>query len=121
MTVKLSEYQQTMLQQLGHLHSYWRGEFGVTQIIKVDEVTLRFPFRVGHRKVNVDLTYDKGADLYNVKATDVNRFMKKTMTFDFNPEDWDKVTQECTVLDITGLFWDQLIDTFREIASKVGN
>jgi hypothetical protein len=118
---QISEYQQTMMHQLSHQHSYWRGEFGVKQIIVIDEFTLRFPFRIGSKKVNVDLTFDRGADLYNIKAIDVNRFMRKTMKLDFNPDDWDKVTEECTILDVKGLYWNQLIPTFRDIASKVGN
>ena len=115
-----SEVQATMIQQLNALHPYWRGEFGVEMIVKDGEETLRLPFKIGRHRVNVDLTYDHGEDLYNVRAVDVDRFTRQIMNMGTpTPEEWEMMTRDATILDSRGLFWDSLIDTFREVAAKV--
>ena len=109
-----------MIQQLNALHPYWRGEFGVDAIIVDGEETLRLPFKIGRRRINVDLTYDHGEDLYNVRAVDVDRFTRQIMNMGTpTPEEWEMMTRDATILDSRGLFWDSLIDTFREVAAKV--
>lgn len=116
---KLNEVQRTMLEQLNSLNPIWRGEFGVETIVITDENTLRFPMRFGKHRVNFDLTYDRGRDLYNAKAYRVSDFLKQFKGFKKpTEEEWEKATKAITILDVTGFFWDQLVDEMREVAKQ---
>lgn len=116
---QLNETQRTMLEQLRGLNPLWRGEFGVETIVIVDENTLRFLMKFGRNKVNFDLTYDEGEDLYNAKAYKVNDFLKQFKGFkEPTEEEWAEATKAITILDVKGIFWDQLIDEMRQVAKQ---
>ena len=116
----LSEVQKTMIAQLGAMHSYWRGEFGVQMIIKEGEETLRFVCKFGRRKVNIDLVYDWGSDLYKIKALDVDAFTRYVVKMGTpTDKEWAEATAKATIYDAGDVFAEDLIDRFRDIASKV--
>jgi len=111
---QLNETQRTMVQQLNGLNPLWRAEFGVRGLIVMDENTLRIPIRVGRKKVNFDLTYDSGEDLYNVKAYKVSDFTKELLRSGV----WTEATKAITVLEGKGFFWDQLNDLMKQATEK---
>jgi formylglycine-generating enzyme required for sulfatase activity len=118
---RLNEIQQTMIDQLKHLNPLWRGEFGVRMIIIMDENTLRFPMAIGRHKVNVDLKYEEGDDLYRISAYDINAFTRKVVRIEGTPTEaqFDQAKRDATIYDEGGLFWEDLIDVLRHIANAV--
>lgn len=67
-----------------------------------DGRTLRLHTRHrGDLVINIDITYDNGADLYNIKA--------------------DKITKHLNVQEIfneKGFYWDQLDETIHKLLNK---
>ena len=113
--VQLSEIQETMIGQIKSLNPLYRFEYGIKQIVKVKEDTLRFCLRVGRKKINFDITLDTDQDLYNVKAYDIDKLEKDLFkSNDLRPESYDRFVKASTVLEGDGFFWDQLDDLMRQ-------
>lgn len=115
-----NEIQQTMIDQLKTMHPYWRGEFGVRYVVIMDEKTLRFPMLIGRHKINVDLKYDEGANLYRITAYDIRAFESKVLRIEGTPtpEQWKQATKDTTIYDEGDIYAENLIDVFRHIANS---
>jgi len=64
---KPNTVQKTMLEQLRHLNPLFVAEFNVKTIVLMDANTIRLCCRT-RRKINFDIHYDRGLDLYDVTA-----------------------------------------------------
>ena len=99
--VELTEVQQTLLEQLRGLNMFFISECNVKTILAIDN-GLRLHTKNNGRVVNIDITYDYGNDLYDIKAYSVN-----------------SLKAECEqIADFTGVFFDQLHELIREILFK---
>jgi len=107
----LSEHTYELLNQLNTMHSYWRGEFGITNILIVDEHCLRFIVR-GLRKFTIEIRYDHGQDLYDVKAWQL------VPTWHETPIGRVSIPEAKEVYNQTGLFFDQLIEAMRKATEE---
>lgn len=92
--VKLSEVQQTIIDQLKALNRLFVIDYGVKKIIAFPDGIRLY---IGGRKVtNVDIKYDYGADLYNLEFHKLSH-----KTFETKTE------------KIKGVYVDQLDDIIR--------
>ena len=69
--VELTQLQQTLLEQLKISNRYFTIDYNVKAIITIDN-GLRLHTRKNNRVVNIDITYNYGKDLYEIKAYSVN-------------------------------------------------
>ncbi len=63
-----NEVQQTLLDQLTAMDKMWYFRYGVDKIVLLDANTVRFHIRNENGIFNVDVHYNKGHDLYDVKG-----------------------------------------------------
>jgi hypothetical protein len=96
-------YQKTIIEQLQTLNPWFMQLYNVKAILPLEDGrTLRLHTRHrGDLVINIDITYDNGADLYNIKA--------------------DKITEHLNVQEIfneKGFYWDQLDETIHKLLNK---
>lgn len=97
---KVNQVQKTLLEQLKRLNPLYKADFGIENIVIMDDATLRFCAR-NKQKVNIDIHYNSGSDLYDIKAYHIVKFDAKT------------------IFDTPGIFFDQLNDILRQIIGSV--
>ena len=99
--IELTEVQQTLIEQLKEMNRFFISEYNVKTILAIDN-GLRLHTKNNGRVVNIDITYDYGNDLYDIKAYSVN-----------------SLKAECKqIADFTGIFFDQLHELIRGILFK---
>lgn len=99
--VELTQIQYTLLEQLKGINRLFMSEYNVKAILTIDN-GLRLHTKNNGKVVNIDITYDYGRDLYDIKAYSVNSLKAKTGR----------------IADFTEVFFDQLHERIREILFK---
>ena len=64
----ISEVVKTIGEQLTALNPLFQAEFDVKELIAMNENTLRLHSRSKRGIINVDISYNHGSDLYDIKA-----------------------------------------------------
>lgn len=98
---KLNRIQRTLLEQLEIQNRYFLTDFHIKHIVPWDKNTIRICSR-GRRKINIDITYNAGTDLYDVKA-----YLLRNYGLDLT-----------TIYDQEDLFWDQLNTVLKMILEQ---
>ncbi len=89
----VTQIQDTMIKQLSAQNPAWSTDHSVkTVLLMSDGITIRLCHRRGRRVVNIDITYNRGSDLYSVKAYLIRH----------------SGLEVTTIYDESGFFWDQL-------------
>ena len=68
--VQVSSVVQTLLEQLNALNPLWRVEYQIKNVV-VDKKRpnwVRLCSRLGQQVINIDISYNEGTDLYDIKA-----------------------------------------------------
>ncbi len=103
--------QRTLIMQLEHLNPMFVVEYNIKAVILMDENTIRLHSKgKGQPTVNIDIKYNIGSDLYEIKAYKIKRF-------DFRTLDLGNL-DPITIYDETGIFWDQLNDIIQDILGR---
>ena len=99
-----TEIQKGILQTLKHLNPFFTKLYHVALILAMDDGrTLRLHTRHPNRKViNIDITYHRIPDLFQIKATQVNGLTMETKT----------------LADINDVYGDQIDETIHQILHK---
>ena len=96
--VKLTETQQSLLDQLKGMNRLFVIEYNIKTILTIDN-GLRLCTKNNGNVVNIDITYDYGQDLYKIKAYKIN-----------------SLKAECKqIANYEGVFFDQLHELVREV------
>ena len=69
----LTEVQLNLLDQLKGMHSFFIYEYSIKTILTIDN-GLRLCTRNNGTVINIDITYNYGKDLYEIKAYKINGF-----------------------------------------------
>jgi len=56
-----------LIQQISALNVFWRSDYGIENIVKMSESTVRLCSRRRFAKINIDITLNN-SDLYDIKA-----------------------------------------------------
>ena len=99
--VKLNQVQKTLIQQLQAQNPLFMAEFSITNIVLMSENTIRLCSR-GREIVNIDITYNRGSDLYDIKAYRLRNHGLEVKT----------------IYDEQGFFWDQLNEAIKTILEE---
>jgi len=70
---ELSEVQKTIIETLTGLNPLWLADYGVLHVLKVGENRLRLHTVNERRKINVDIVYRPGSDLYDLHLFKLGR------------------------------------------------
>ena len=96
--VELTETQETLVNQLKRMNRFFISEYGIKIILTIDN-GLRLHTKNNGKVINIDITYNYGQDLYEIKAYKINSFKA-----------------ECEqIADYEGVFFDQLHEIIRGI------
>lgn len=99
--VELTETQQTLLDQLKGFNRFFIVEYGIKTILTIDN-GLRLHTKNNGKTVNIDIVYNYGPDLYEIKAYRIN-----------------SLKAECEqIAGYESVFFDQLDDLIRDILFK---
>ena len=98
---KPNTVQRTLLEQLQIQNPFFMTEFHVKGLVLMTKNRIRLCSR-GRRKINIDITYNSGTDLYDVKA-----YLLLNYGLDLT-----------TIYDQTDLFWDQLNTVLKTILEQ---
>lgn len=81
--VRLSRVQQTLLDQLRGLNPLFIGDYGIKAILTIaNGMGVRLHSRNRGKVINFDIVYDRGQDLYDLKAFRVNELKASTGEID---------------------------------------
>jgi hypothetical protein len=70
-------------EQIAALEPYFQSRYSVKSLVKVDENTLRLCSKPrGSNQVNMDIKYNPGTDLYDIKAYEITRDMSVYEVYD---------------------------------------
>lgn len=94
----INQVQKTFIQQLQVQNPNFLSEFHITNIVLMSENRIRLHHRA-KEIVNIDITYNRGSDLYDVKAYCVRNHGLDVQT----------------IFDEEGFFWDQLNTVIKSI------
>lgn len=95
---KLNRVQQTLIEQLKVQNPSFLSEFNIKNIVLMDKDRIRLCCR-GKEKVNIDISYNRGSDLYDIKAYRLRNYGLDVKT----------------IYDQDGFFWDQLNEVIKTI------
>jgi len=92
-SVNPNQVQKTIIQQLQAQNPLFMADFTITDIVLMSENTIRLHSR-GEEIVNIDITYNCGSDLYDVKAYRLrNHGLDVKLIYDRNGFFWDQLNQ----------------------------
>ena len=98
-----TDYQKTIARQLQGLNPFFAIQYGVKALVAMsDGRTLRLHTRQSRKIINIDITYDRCLDLYNIKA-----YRLQNHGLDVK-----------TIFDKQGFFFDQLDETINTIVTS---
>ena len=100
-SVNLNQVQKTLIQQLQAQNPLFMAKFCITDIVLMNENTIRLHSR-GREIVNIDITYNHGSDLYDIKA-----YRLRNHGLDVKP-----------IYGEQGFFWDQLNQAIKAILKR---
>lgn len=91
--------------QLDEMERLWVPLYGVKQLVKVDDNTLRLCTRSGRgrNQVNIDIKYNPGTDYYDIKAHEIKRDMSVWLVYDVDGIGWENLPD--TLYGITNRGW----------------
>lgn len=98
----ISQVQKTIVEQLTAQNRFFASEHDIKALVAMDDRnTIRLHHR-GKETVNIDIRYNEGSDLYNVKA-----YRLQNHGLDVK-----------TIYDEQGFYWDQLDTVIKTILRK---
>ena len=95
-----SKIVQKILEQIIFNNKFYRTQYRISNSVAVNENTLWLCHRNGQKKINIDISFNKATDLYDIKAyqikgVDVDLIFNKTGFY------WDNLTE--VIAEITGI------------------
>ena len=100
---EINRVQETLIQQLQAQNPLFTAEFNISSIVLMDENRVRLCSR-GGEVVNIDIAYNEGSDLYDIKAYRIRNHGLDVKT----------------IYDKTGFYWDQLNEAIKTILKRKG-